>query len=109
MPQGGSLAAVAAIDVISTLFLDLGIDETERCWRVSGLSFGVALEMDRAGAPLPEGQKSWAAFELRSQAAILDFVAEARSELFVDLVQNLRMDAGMRSMVYRNGMRDLLR
>src|SRR5690349_22859124 len=69
----GALAATAAIDVIWAL-LDREGSEVERFPRIVGLSLSVAVEMDRAAAPLPDGHRSWAAFELRSQADLLDFV-----------------------------------
>jgi len=100
----GAAAAGGAIEVILGL-LDSSIGEAERVTRVSGLALGVALAMDETDAPPPDGQRSWAAFELRGQADLLDMLTEQGQELTEDFVDDLRTESGIQSMAYRNGMK----
>ncbi|GAA2517294.1 hypothetical protein [Winogradskya humida] len=102
----GAAAAAAAIDVIAALLADVG-DEAERCSRVVGLALRVAIEMDRASADLPADGRSWAAFELRGQAYLFDLVSEAAGEFSAEFIDEVRTEAGVESMAYRNGMRRL--
>lgn len=103
-PLPGAGAAAAAIDVISALHDDSG-DDLEGLSRISGLALRVAMEMDGTPAPAPDGQSSWAAYELRSQAGLFDLFTEVTAAS----VDQLRTESGMRSMTYRNAMKFLLR
>ncbi|MEU8158330.1 hypothetical protein AB0B94_32130 [Micromonospora sp. NPDC048986] len=102
----GFQAAAAAIDVISTL-LDRSVDDVERCCTIAGQALRIAMEMDRASAPLPDSQQSWAAFELRAQARVFELVAGSTAGFSPQFIDNVREEAGMQSMFYRNGMKAL--
>lgn len=102
----GAGAAATTIDVILTL-LDRSIDELERCTRIAGSALRVAIEMDRAAAAPPAGQRSWAAFELRGQADLVDQVADAAGGFSSDFIYDLRREVGAESMAYRSGMKGL--
>jgi hypothetical protein len=100
----GAAAAAGAIDVILSL-LDDSIGEAERVIRVSGLALGVALAMDATAVPPPDGQRLWAAFELRGQADLFDRLADEGLVLTDEFVDDLRTESGMQSMAYRNAMK----
>lgn len=102
----GADVAAAAIDVISAL-LDNSIDDAQRCTTVAGLALRVAMEMDRSAVRPPGGQRSWAAFELRGQADLFEFVLDAAEGFSLEFIDDLREEAGAESMAYRNGMKDM--
>ncbi|GAA2571096.1 hypothetical protein GCM10010435_51650 [Winogradskya consettensis] len=102
----GSAAAAAAIDVITALMTNVH-DDAERCSSVAGLALRVAIEMDRAAADLPAEGLSWVAFELRGQAALFDLVTGAAGDFSDEFIDEVRTEAGVGSMAYRNAMRRL--
>jgi hypothetical protein len=104
--QAGASVAAAAIDVIVTLLDDFP-DEVQRCAAVAGSALRVAMEMDRTAAHPPNGQRSWAAFELRGQADLVDFVADMAETPSRESLHELRQEAGAEAMAYRRGMKGL--
>jgi hypothetical protein len=61
--------------------------------------------MDATAVPPPDGQRLWAAFELRGQADLFDRLADEGLVLTDEFVDDLRTESGMQSMAYRNAMK----
>ncbi|MGW4943479.1 hypothetical protein ACWEOZ_18045 [Actinoplanes sp. NPDC004185] len=98
----GSAVAAAALDAIGAL-----TEDPEGLARITGHALGVAAELDRASVPPPRGHGTWAAFEVRSQSDLADLLAGAPEEWSPEFLDELRTEAGMQSMAYRNGMKAL--
>ncbi|WP_433718609.1 hypothetical protein ACQP2Y_30485 [Actinoplanes sp. CA-051413] len=98
----GSGVAAAALDAIGAL-----TEDPAGLARITGHALRVAAELDRASVPPPRGHETWAAFEARSQADIAGFRARAPEEFSAEFLDELRTEAGMQSMAYRNGMKAL--
>jgi hypothetical protein len=101
----GSAVAAAALDVIGALTDDP--DDPERFARITGHALRVASELDRASVAPPRGHRTWAAFEVRSQADIADLLTGAPEKFSPEFLDELRTESGGQSMAYRNGMKAL--
>lgn len=89
----GTAAASAAVAGISVL-LDESLESLDKLRQAWGRCLEVAINFDLLGVQVPPGHASWASYELRGQAELMESLPLASDSLSEEAVFDIQMKSG---------------